>query len=164
IDSKAGRPVVGTEFGVPGSMRLNEPATDQASLAAHLRTHPYAAAGLGLAMLTVLALVVAGRSVGAGVSPEIARNALLGGLAGFAATAIGACASLVVRGMSARMEDSLLGFAAGMVLAASAFSLILPGIEAARGQVGPGMLGVLGGAVGRGLGRALVLGPDRRTP
>lgn len=145
-------------------MQLNQPAADQAGLAGHLRTHPYAAAGLGLAMLTVLALIIAGRSVGAGVPPEIARNALLGGLAGFAATAIGACASLVVRGMSARTEDSLLGFAAGMMLAASAFSLILPGIEAARDQFGPGVVAGLVVALGLGLGVALMLGLDRFTP
>ncbi|MCO5120061.1 MAG: ZIP family metal transporter [Burkholderiaceae bacterium] len=139
-------------------------AVGQPGLAAQLRSHPYAAAGLGLAMLTVLALIVAGRSLGAGVSPEIVRNALLGGLAGFAATAFGACGALVLRGLSARAEDSLLGFAAGMMLAASAFSLILPGIEAARDQFGPGAIAGLVVALGLGLGVALMLGLDRFTP
>lgn len=139
-------------------------STGQPGLAAQVRSHPYAAAGLVLAILTVLALIVAGRSIGAGVPPEIARNALLGGFAGFAATALGALGSLVLRDLGARAEDSLLGFAAGMMLAASAFSLILPGIEAARDQIGPGVGAGLVVALGLGLGVALMLGLDRFTP
>mgnify|MGYP001486945510 CR=1 FL=1 len=144
-------------------MQLNGSA-GESGLAAHLRSHPLAAAGLGIAVLAVLALIIAGRSVGAGVPPEIARNALLGGFAGFAATALGALVSLVVRGMSERTEDALLGFAAGMMRAASAFSLILPGIEAAREQMGPGATAGLVVALGLGLGVALMLGLDRFTP
>src|SRR5690606_2630962 len=136
----------------------------QPSLAAQLRGHPYAAAGLVLALLALLALLVAGRSVGAGMPPENVRNALLGGGAGFAATALGALASIALRDLSARAEDSLLGFAAGMMPAASAFSLILPGIQSARELVGPGASAGLVVALGLGLGVALMLGLDRFTP
>ena len=146
-------------------MDFNGPtAAEQRNLAAHLRNHPYAAASLMLALLTVFALIIAGRSVGAGVPPEIARNALLGGFAGFAATALGAFGSLVLRDLSARAEDSLLGFAAGMMLAASAFSLLLPGIEAAGELIGPGVRAGLVVALGLVLGVALMLGLDRFTP
>ena len=139
-------------------------AARQLGLAAQLRSHPYAAGGLALAVLAVLALFIAGRGIGSGAPPESLRNALLGGSAGFAATALGALASLALRNLGTRAEDSLLGFAAGMMLAASAFSLILPGIEAAREQLGPGVGAGLVVALGLGLGVALMLGLDRFTP
>lgn len=129
-----------------------------------VRSHPYAAMGLAVAVLAVLGLVAVGHGVGAGISPDIVRNGLLGGLAGFAATALGALGALALRGLDARTEDSLLGFAAGMMLAASAFSLILPGLDAARDQVGPGVGAALVVALGLGLGVALMLGLDRFTP
>jgi ZIP family zinc transporter len=66
---------------------------------------------------------------------------MLGGLAGFGATALGALAGVTLRRLSARAEDSLLGFAAGMMLAASSFSLILPGLAAAKEMTGSGVLG-----------------------
>jgi ZIP family zinc transporter len=138
---------------------------DPQGFAAQLRLHPYAAAGLTLAVLTVLALIIAGHTVSTGVSPHIVRDAWLGGVAGLAATTLGALASLVLRNLATRVEDVLLGFVAGMMLAASAFSLILPGIEAARGQLGA--LGAMAGlvvAVGLGLGVALMLGIDRFIP
>lgn len=45
--------------------------------------------------------------------------ALLGGAAGLATTTLGALPALVLRGLPQRVEDSLLGMAAGMMLAAS---------------------------------------------
>jgi zinc transporter, ZIP family len=80
------------------------------------------------------------------------RYGLLGGLAGFAATALGALLALVLRNLTARTEDSLLGFAAGMMLAASSFSLILPGIEAAEGLTGSAPLGAMTVVLGLGSG------------
>ena len=52
-------------------------------------------------------------------------------LAGFA-TAVGALPVLGVRSISNRLQSGFLGFAAGVMLAASFFSLILPGLEAAE--------------------------------
>lgn len=49
---------------------------------------------------------------------------------------VGALAVFVVRRISDRTEDMLLSVAAGIMLAASFFSLILPGIEYAEAQVG----------------------------
>ncbi len=60
------------------------------------------------------------------------RYALAGGSAGFAATAFGALLAIGLRTVSQRTQDSLLGFAAGMMLAAASFSLILPGWPPAR--------------------------------
>jgi ZIP family zinc transporter len=55
---------------------------------------------------------------------------LLAGLA----TGVGALPILFVRRLSDPVQDVMLGFAAGVMLAASFFSLILPGLDAARGQ------------------------------
>jgi ZIP family zinc transporter len=48
------------------------------------------------------------------------------------ATAVGALPVLAIRKISNRLESGFLGFAAGVMLAASFFSLILPGLEAAE--------------------------------
>jgi ZIP family zinc transporter len=48
------------------------------------------------------------------------------------ATALGALPALFVRRISVRWEDIMLGFGAGVMAAAASFSLILPGVAAAR--------------------------------
>src|SRR4051812_1934370 len=50
--------------------------------------------------------------------------AFVGGVGGFVATAIGAAVALALRQISAKVQDVMLGFAGGMMLAASTFSLI----------------------------------------
>jgi ZIP family zinc transporter len=52
------------------------------------------------------------------------------------ATSVGAVPALFMRARSPRMEDTLLGFAAGVMLAASFFSLIIPGLAAAGSNDG----------------------------
>lgn len=47
---------------------------------------------------------------------------------------VGALPILVVRQISSQVQNAMLGFAAGVMLAASFFSLILPGLEAAVAQ------------------------------
>jgi len=91
----------------------------------HARLHAPAALGLGLALIGVLALLIQSLAqlAGGNAAPGL-RLALLGGAAGFATTALGALPALVLRGLPQRVEDSLLGLAAGMMLAASAFSLL----------------------------------------
>ena len=51
-----------------------------------------------------------------------------------AATALGAVPLLVVRQIGASVQGMLLGFGAGVMLAASVFSLLLPAFEAAQAQ------------------------------
>jgi ZIP family zinc transporter len=55
-------------------------------------------------------------------------------------TALGAVPVLFGTRITPRLNDMLLGFAAGVMLAASFFSLIIPGLEAARALYGPGLL------------------------
>jgi ZIP family zinc transporter len=61
----------------------------------------------------------------------------LASLVAGAATGLGALPALLpaIR-VSPRLQDVMLGFAAGVMLAASAFSLIVPGLEAATEDYG----------------------------
>jgi zinc transporter, ZIP family len=90
--------------------------------------------------------------------------AVLGGTAGFLATTLGALPALWLKRLSQRAEDGLLGFAAGMMLAASAFSLILPGLAAAELQLGSAMSGSFLVAAAIALGVLLMLGLDTFIP
>ncbi|WP_207816952.1 ZIP family metal transporter, partial [Pseudomonas sp. 50_B] len=55
-------------------------------------------------------------------------------------------------------------FAAGMMLAASAFSLLLPGLDAAQSLTGNNLMGAGTVVLGLALGVLLMLGLDRFTP
>ncbi|AHV92800.1 ZIP Zinc transporter family protein [Bordetella holmesii 30539] len=90
--------------------------------------------------------------------------AVAGGLAGFSATALGALVAGILGRISPRTQDSMLGFAAGMMLAASAFSLILPGLAAAQPLVGGGSAAAAVVVLGMALGVLLMLGLDYFTP
>lgn len=87
-----------------------------------------------------------------------------GGLAGFLATAAGAMLVVFLGKIRHRLQDGLLGFAAGMMLAASAFSLILPGLEAAEELFTSGWLSSAVVVAGVGLGTLLMVGLDHFTP
>jgi zinc transporter, ZIP family len=63
-----------------------------------------------------------------GLSPLAAGS--LGSLCAGLMTALGAVPMLFMRETSARTQGMLLGFAAGVMLAASFFSLIIPGVDA----------------------------------
>lgn len=67
---------------------------------------------------------------------EIVRLGFTGSLIAGLATGVGALGVFVFRTLSDRTEDVLLSIAAGIMLAASFFSLIVPGIEYAQDQVG----------------------------
>ena len=83
----------------------------------HVRAHSLAALGLGVALLAVVALLAQSfYQVLAGEAPAGLRYAMIGGAAGFAATALGPLPALALRGIPQRLEDSLLGFALMMVL------------------------------------------------
>lgn len=92
------------------------------------------------------------------------RGALLGGSLAALATALGTLPVALSQQFSQRSCDTMLGFGAGVMLAATSFSLVIPGLEAARAQ-GAGAWGA-GGIVGGGvlLGAALLLAIDRMVP
>lgn len=135
------------------------------ALARHARRHWAKAVGLGLALVAVVLLLVFSNwklLTGEGV-PGL-RLALIGGAAAFGATALGGLPALAMRSMPQKLEDSLLGMAAGMMLAASAFSLILPGLEAADRMVGKGLPAALVVVGGMAIGVVLMLGLEEFTP
>ena len=71
---------------------------------------------------------------------------LLAGLA----TAVGAIPVLFNKHVSVKMQDVFMGFAAGVMLAATSFSLIIPGLEAAGGGFKAAIIivsGILLGAI-----------------
>ena len=71
------------------------------------------------------------------MSPDTSSIILVGTLASLGAglaTAIGALPALLLRNISEQAQDVMLGFAAGVMLSASFFSLIIPGIAAAEAQ------------------------------
>lgn len=53
-------------------------------------------------------------------------------IAGFGATTIGAIPSLFLRGLSEKINNNLLSFASGVMLAATIFSLLIPSVEAGK--------------------------------
>jgi ZIP family zinc transporter len=71
-------------------------------------------------------------------------------------TGVGAAPVLLGHSVSQRVSDTLLGFAAGVMLAASFFSLIIPGLEAARSIYGDGMWPPAIAVVGVLLGAAFI--------
>ena len=131
----------------------------------HARRNAPVALGLGFALLGVLALLLQSLAqVASGEALPGLRFAVLGGMAGFATTALGALPALVLRGLPQRVEDSLLGLAAGMMLAASAFSLLLPGLEAGASILGSKLFGAGIVVIGMALGVLLMLGLDAFVP
>jgi ZIP family zinc transporter len=143
----------------------NPYASFRAAWIAQAQAYPWVTLGLGVALLVILGLLLSsGINAFDEQNPESVRYALFGGSAGFAATAFGAVLAIGLRSISTRTQDSMLGFAAGMMLAASSFSLILPGLEAAQSITGSSLLGAGTVVVGLGLGVLLMLGLDRFTP
>lgn len=79
------------------------------------------------------------------------QQALAGGMFTWGVTALGAALVLLTRTMPPRLLDAMLGFAAGVMIAASIWSLLLPSLELA-GQMGgvawwPAASGVLLGGL-----------------
>ncbi|MCS6945823.1 MAG: ZIP family metal transporter [Sutterellaceae bacterium] len=91
------------------------------------------------------------------------RALWLGTVSAFA-TAIGALAAVSLRERAARHADVLLGFGAGVMLAAAVFSLVVPGLEAARALGASAPLAALLVGLGIGLGAAAVHTLDRLLP
>lgn len=91
-------------------------------------------------------------------------GALLGGMLAAAATSLGAVPALMTRQITQRVNDTLMGFGAGVMLAATSFSLIMPGLSVASDQgFGPWQASSIVGA-GILLGALGLLLIDRAVP
>ena len=63
----------------------------------------------------MVVLMVSGYGAFVGANKDNLRFAFVGGLSGFAATAVGAVVAIALRDIAARTQDIMLGFAAGMM-------------------------------------------------
>lgn len=79
-------------------------------------------------------------------------------------TVVGALPILLFRTISRGIEDTFMGFGAGVMLAATAFSLALPAIEQASADSGSAWVGVLVLALGVGAGGGMMLALHRFVP
>ncbi|MDQ0070411.1 ZIP family zinc transporter [Variovorax boronicumulans] len=118
--------------------------------------------GAGIACAGLLLLLIEGANLARSGSPVGA--ALTGGCIAALATALGTVPVLLSQQFSQRAYDSMLGFGAGVMLAASSFSLVIPALAAAKSQ-GAGAWGS-GALVGGGvlLGAMVLLAIDRAVP
>lgn len=69
-------------------------------------------------------------------------------LAAGLATGLGAIFIFFIRGKELKHQDALMGFGAGVMLAATSFSLIIPGLEAAGGGITAAIIVVFGILIG----------------
>lgn len=144
---------------------MNKPA---ASLSAHRLLGPALhwrqLVGLGIVCAGAAALLHAGYLQVLAANDPRMNGALIGGLIAALATALGTLPVLLSQQFSQKAHDAMLGFGAGVMLAASAFSLVIPALAAAKSQ-GAGAWGA-GGIVGAGilLGAGLLLLIDRAVP
>jgi ZIP family zinc transporter len=76
-------------------------------------------------------------------------------------TALGASLVFFVKEMNRAVLDGMLGFTGGVMVAASFWSLLAPGIEMSPGE---GFVKVLPAAVGFGLGALFIFGLDKVLP
>ena len=76
-------------------------------------------------------------------------------------TALGASLVFFVKGMNRAVLDGLLGFTGGVMVAASFWSLLAPGIEMSPGE---GFTKVMPAAIGFGLGALFIFGLDKVLP
>nr|WP_315464442.1 ZIP family metal transporter [uncultured Rhodoferax sp.] len=115
--------------------------------------------------ITVLGLIALGLQLADYLRTHPAvHQALMAGMAAALATALGTLPVLVSQRLSERTQDTLFGFGAGVMLAACSFSLIIPGIAAARSTgAGPWEAGaIMGFAIL--LGGAVLLSLERLLP
>lgn len=95
--------------------------------------------------------------------PVIAQ-ALQGGLLCALATALGALPVLFIRAITPRTEAAMLGFGGGVMLAATVFSLLIPGLAAAQAQGHAAWQASLMMAAGLFLGASALFGGGRFQP
>lgn len=86
-------------------------------------------------------------------NPLVERS-LVAGLVAALATALGTLPVLLAQRLSARTQDTLFGFGAGVMLSACAFSLVMPGLAAARES----LVGAGAWSAGAVVGAAMLLG------
>ena len=140
------------------------PEADRQATLDRARTARSPRGWLGMFILLVGGVAVCAQGWQLVTTHEVVRNAFVGGMVAALATALGTVPVLFSQRLSERTQDTLFGFGAGVMLAASAFSLIIPGIAVAR-ESGMGPWGA-GGVVGVSilLGGLALLVAERLVP
>ena len=144
---------------------MHEPTVARSAEAGRLPLGPRE--WLGLAIVAAGALVLASEFWQFVTARPVVWNALVGGSVAALATALGTVPVMFSQRLSERVQDTLFGFGAGVMLAACGFSLIIPGLEAARAQgLGGGGAWAAGGVVGASilLGGAALMLMDKLLP
>jgi zinc transporter, ZIP family len=88
-------------------------------------------------------------------------GALLAGLFTWILTAFGASSVFLFKSMNRALLDGMLGFTGGVMVAASFWSLLAPGIEMSPGE---GFVKVIPAAIGFALGALFIFGLDKILP
>jgi len=120
-----------------------------------------------LVAFIILAVAVAASAIAlldAASSNETLRAALAATLFTAFATGAGALPVVFIRKISDAARDSLLGFGAGVMLAASFFSLLAPALESAVTVAGNTGSGVWMVALGISLGATVLMAADHLLP
>ncbi|MDP1674740.1 MAG: ZIP family metal transporter, partial [Burkholderiales bacterium] len=115
-------------------------------------------------VLAVTAVALAMELAAAAPANEAVSAALAATLFTALATGVGALPVLMIRQISAAMRDTLLGFGAGVMLAASFFSLLAPALETGAELAGSPVGGVMIAAAGVLLGAGVLMAADRWMP
>jgi zinc transporter, ZIP family len=135
----------------------------------HLTPKGMLSAGMLLAVLALAVFVAATGAIWPALQVWLAdlSTLQLGLLASFVAgmfTAVGAIPIFFLRRVSREVEDSLMGFGAGVMLAATAFELVLPAAASAEADLGNAWLAALLVGTGIGLGGGFLLALHRLVP
>ena len=128
----------------------------------HAATMKWSSGGVFAALLAAL-LWVAWVQGGTSLATPMGQ-ALAGSGVAALATALGALPALFLRRISARWEDVMLGFGAGIMVAAACFSLILPGVAAGTELFGNKPAGALIVVAGFVAGALFLLLADKTLP
>ena len=110
---------------------------------------------LGLVIVAAGVLILASEFWRYVTARPVVWIAFLGGSVAAVATALGTVPVMFSQRLSERVQDTLFGFGAGVMLAACAFSLIIPGLEAAKAQ---NLAGGSPWAAGSVIGLSILLG------
>lgn len=128
------------------------------------REHPLLSVTLAAAVFATLVLLTLGLMRSTAASMNVYAFALMGGTVGFAGTAAGSVPALFLRRLNSRSQDTMLGFAAGMMLAASVFSLLIPGVAAGTRLYSDRLAGIVPVLAGVALGTLFMIALERFTP
>jgi ZIP family zinc transporter len=115
-------------------------------------------------VVTVAAVFIGIQLADAASANSAMRAALAATLFTALATGVGALPVLVIRNISDAVRDTLLGFGAGVMLAASFFSLLKPALDSGTQIAGSPVGGVLIVAAGVVIGAAVLMAADRWLP